>query len=131
MAVLHARCFTTPRPWSATEFVCIQSDPLCFTLIESDGFLVGRAVAGEAEILTLAVDPAARRQRVGTRLVQAFLKEARSRTAGSAFLEVAADNQPAMSLYLQAGFVNVGARRGYYTPPNALPLDAVVMSRSL
>lgn len=128
MAALHARCFTTPRPWGAAEFAAIVSDPLCFTLIESDGFLIGRAVASEAEILTLAVGPDARRRGVGARLVQGFLTEAQNRGAAQVFLEVAATNQAAISLYLQAGFAKVGLRRGYYTQADGATDDAAVMS---
>jgi [ribosomal protein S18]-alanine N-acetyltransferase len=130
MAALHARCFTVPRPWVAEEFAAIVSDPLCFALIESEGFLIGRAVADEAEILTLAVDPEARRRGLGARLVQGFLTEARNRGAISVFLEVAATNQAAISLYLQAEFAKVGLRRRYYALANGTAIDAVVMSRA-
>ena len=131
MARLHARCFATPRPWTGAEFAAVTADPLCFTLIESDGFLIGRAVTDEAEILTLAVDPEARRRGTGARLVQGFLTEAQNRGAASAFLEVAANNQPAICLYLQAGFGEAGLRRGYYTSADAAAVDAVVMARAL
>ena len=131
MAALHTRCFTVPRPWVAQEFAAIIADPLCFTLIESDGFLIGRAVADEAEILTLAVDPALRRRGHATKLVQAFLAEAQRRGAVSVFLEVAATNTAAISLYLQAGFAKAGQRRGYYAQPNETAIDAVVMARAV
>ena len=131
MAALHARCFSVPRPWGAAEFAAIAVDPLCFTLIESGGFLIGRAVADEAEILTLAVDPALRRRGHAAKLVQGFLAEAQRRGAVSVFLEVAATNTAAISLYLQAGFAKVGQRRGYYAQPNETAIDAVVMARAV
>lgn len=131
MAAIHARCFTVPRPWAAEEFAAISSDPLWFTLSESAGFIVGRAVADEAEILTLAVDPDARRLGTGARLVQGFLAEAKTRVAASVFLEVAANNQAAISLYLRAGFSKTGLRRGYYAQGTDVATDAVVMSRRL
>lgn len=131
MATLHAASFTTPRPWLAAEFAALLDDPLCFALIESHGFLIGRAVAGEAEVLTIAVQPSARRRSVGSRLVQGFLVAARERRATSVFLEVSAQNQAAISLYLQAGFVQVGRRRAYYTQPIGAPLDALILTRTL
>lgn len=131
MAALHGACFTTPRPWSAQEFEAVLADELCFTLIESGGFLIGRAVAGEAEILTLAVDPTARRKGLGGTLVDRFLAEAKSRGASSAFLEVSAQNQAAISLYVRAGFAKVGLRRAYYVQPHGAPVDALVLSRPL
>lgn len=131
MATLHAASFTTPRPWSAAEFAQLLADPICFALIEAQGFLIGRAVAGEAEILTLAVAPAARRSGVGARLVQGFLAKARVGGATSVFLEVSAQNQPAISLYVRAGFVQVGCRKAYYNQPAGGPLDALVLARTL
>ena len=131
MAALHQRSFAVPRPWRADEFTVILLDPLSFTLFESGGFMIGRTVADEAEILTVAVDPAARRHGIGARLVQGFITGAKIRGATTAFLEVAADNTPAISLYLQAGFAKVGLRRGYYARPPAAAIDAVVMSRAL
>ena len=131
MAALHQRSFAVPRPWRADEFTVILLDPLSFTLFESGGFMIGRTVADEAEILTVAVDPAARRHGIGARLVQGFITCAKIRGATTAFLEVAADNTPAISLYLQAGFAKVGLRRGYYARPPAGTIDAVIMSRAL
>ncbi len=132
LAALHARCFTIPRPWSAAEFAGFLADPLAFLLVEGDaGFLLGRAVAGEAELLTLAVAPEARRRGLGQRLVGRFLYQARLRGAASAFLEVAADNAPAQALYERAGFAPAGRRRGYYAGPNGRGLDALVLCREL
>lgn len=131
MAALHAACFTVPRPWSAVEIAALQGGAGVFTCAESAGFLMGRVAADEAELWTLAVDPTARRQGVGGRLVVAFLAGARARGAARAFLEVAADNAPAIGLYLQAGFAVCGRRRGYYRPDNAPAVDALVMDCTL
>ena len=131
MAALHARCFTTPRPWSAAEFAALLADPLCFALTEADGVLLGRAVAGEAELLTLAVAPEARRQGIAARLLAGFLAEAEARQAETAFLEVAADNAPAIALYERGGFAAAGRRRAYYRRPDGAGLDALVMTRAL
>ena len=96
LATLHARAFTTPRPWSEAEFTALLADPLAFLLVEGDaGFLLGRAVAGEAELLTVAVAPEARRRGLGRKLVGRFIYQARLRGAESAFLEVAEDNAAA------------------------------------
>lgn len=132
MAALHGRCFTTPRPWNEVEFAGLLTDPLAFLLVEADaGLLLGRAVAGEAELLTLAVAPEARRRGLGQRLVGRFLYQARLRGAQSAFLEVAEDNVPAQVLYARAGFAPAGRRRGYYAGPNGAVVDALVLRREL
>ncbi len=130
MAALHAACFTTPRPWTGDELASLLQSPLVFALSESAGFVLGRAVAGEAELLTLAVDPARRRQGIGASLVGRFLQEARARQAQTAFLEVSADNSAAIALYHRAGFAQTGRRRGYYVAPDGTRSDALILSRA-
>ncbi|WP_062762407.1 GNAT family N-acetyltransferase [Falsirhodobacter sp. alg1] len=125
LAAIHAFAFHSPPPWSAAELEGAATAPGGFLLREGGGFLIGRAIAGEAELLTLATHPAHRRQGIASRLVDAFLTRA-SAVADTAFLEVAADNSGAIRLYDAAGFANVGVRRRYYGP-----IDALVMRRAL
>ena len=120
MAAVHAACFTVPRPWTAGEFAGYLADPLVFILTEPGGLLVGRAVAEEAEVLTLAVLPDARRAGIGGRLLARFLAEAGRRGAGAAHLEVAAANAGAIALYIRCGFEETGRRRRYYSGADAL-----------
>ncbi|MBE2277446.1 MAG: GNAT family N-acetyltransferase [Rhodobacteraceae bacterium] len=121
-----------PPPWSAADFAALILDPLAFLLVEGDaGFLLGRAVAGEAELLTLAVAPEARRRGLGRRLVGRFLYQARLRSAETAFLEVSAENAAALGLYDSAGFRLSGRRRGYYATSEGRRIDALVLSRTL
>lgn len=132
LAALHARAFSTPAPWSPADFAGLLADPLCFLLVEGDaGFLLGRAVAGEAELLTIAVAPEARRRGLGRKLVARFLYQAQLRGAERAFLEVAADNAAAIGLYESAGFAPAGRRRSYYLTPEGQRIDALVMAREL
>lgn len=131
MAALHALCFTTPKPWSAAEFAGLLGDPLCFALVEAEGFLLGRAVAGEAELLTLAVAPQARRRGIGARLVTRFLYQARLRGAEDVFLEVAESNAAAIALYSGMGFAEAGRRRGYYRAADGRATDALILKRLL
>ena len=131
-AALHARSFQTPPPWSAADFAGLAADPLTFLLVEGDaGFLLGRAVAGEAELLTLAVAPEARRRGMGRKLVARFLYQARLRGADRAFLEVSARNPAAIALYESAGFERTGLRRNYYLAPGGERIDALVLARGL
>ncbi len=132
LAALHARAFRTPPPWSAADFAGFLADPLVFLLVEGDAaFLLGRAVAGEAELLTLAVAPEARRRGLGRRLVARFLYQARLCGAERACLEVSAANHPAIRLYESAGFSRAGLRRGYYADPDGGRIDALVLARDL
>ena len=59
MAALHGASFTMPRPWSAVEFAELLASPRVFALTTgAEGLLLGRVVVDEAELLTIAVDPA-------------------------------------------------------------------------
>lgn len=124
MADLHGRAFTVPRPWSAAEFEGVLTSPLCFVVTAEGGFALGRVVAGEAELLTIAVEPDLQGRGIGRRLMARFLEEAAARGAESVFLEVAETNVAARALYATAGFAEAGRRRGYYDG-----VDAVVMRR--
>ena len=122
MAALHAASITVPRPWTAAEFAVLLAAPGVFLLDEVDGLAVGRLVADEAELLTLAVRPDARRRGTGRRLLAAFEARAARGGAGRAFLEVAEDNGAARALYAGAGYGEVGRRPGYYGGADALVL---------
>ncbi|RAI57221.1 ribosomal-protein-alanine acetyltransferase [Roseicella frigidaeris] len=91
------------------------------------GFVLARAAGGEAEILTLAVRPPARRRGLGGALLAGALAGAVARGAAAMFLEVAAGNAAARALYAGQGFVEVGRRRRYYPDGS----DALVLRRVL
>lgn len=131
LADLHARCFTTPRPWSAQEFDALLSSPGIFLADSTQGFALGRAIAGEAELLTIAVAPEARGQGAGRALLRAFEDQAHALGATEAFLEVAADNTVARALYTSAGYSEAGLRKSYYHSPTGAHIDALVLRKSL
>jgi ribosomal-protein-alanine N-acetyltransferase len=91
------------------------------------GFVLASAIAGQSEILTLAVVPARRRAGLGQALLQAAMAEAGRRGAGEMFLEVATGNAAARALYESAGFRAAGLRRRYY----ADGADALVLRAAL
>jgi len=96
---------------------CLDAEPA--------GFLLASCPIGdEAEILTLAVDPACRRRGVGGALLGAFLGGRRGRV----FLEVRPSNLAARGLYGSFGFSERGRRSGYYTSPRE---DAILLERTL
>jgi [ribosomal protein S18]-alanine N-acetyltransferase len=133
LAELHA--FAFDEPWPADDILRFAEDRGGFALaIEEDGGLAGfilcRLIAGEAEVLTLAVRPAARRRGIARALLEAALVLAQP-TAETMFLEVAADNPAAVALYEGAGFETVGRRAGYYGRASAGSVDALVMRRTL
>ena len=120
LAALHAVCFE--RAWDAATLADMLAGPGTFAFAHDDGFVVARAAADEAEILTLAVAPHARGQGLGRALLQAAIGKARGLGAGVMFLEVGADNPHALALYAALGFSKVGMRKAYYEGRDALVL---------
>ena len=79
----------------------------------------------EAHITTFAIHPAWRRQRIGERLLLAFLDLAVDRDAHEATLEVRLSNLAARRLYEKYGFRPVGLRPRYYSDDHE---DALIMT---
>ena len=128
-AVLHATAFAAP--WDAAAFSALVDQDGVFVLAEPDGFILLRTVADEAEILTLAVRPDARRRGLGARLVREGGISAAVRGARRLFLEVAEGNAAARALYAGAGFDVAGRRPGYYARSGGDREDALILARNL
>lgn len=132
LASLHARCFTTPAPWSAASFAAFLADPAVFLIADPQGraFLLGRVIAGEAELLTLATAPESRRLGLARDLLARFDRQAQARSATTAFLEVAETNTAARALYAAAGWQQAGRRPAYYRAAGATPVAALILCKS-
>ncbi|CAN1569577.1 RimI Acetyltransferases [Rhabdaerophilaceae bacterium] len=93
------------------------------------GFATTRVVAGEAELLSIVLDPETRGRGLAAKLLGYHLASVRRTGAEVLFLEVAQDNAPALALYRGAGFEENGRRKAYYPPqePGARRRDALTM----
>ncbi len=131
LATLHAAAFSQSRPWSADEFAALLASPFCFLVGDAKSFALGRAIADEAELLTIATHPDARRMGLARDRLAIFEGIARSRGATSAFLEVAADNPAALGLYTAQCYVQTGQRKAYYARPDAPAVDALMLRKTL
>lgn len=80
--------------------------------------------AQQADIQTIGVAPASRRQGLGRVLMLRLIDEARERGSTEVFLEVRADNPGAQSLYESLGFEPIAVRPKYYQPDG---VDAIIM----
>ena len=135
LADVHATSFDAP--WTAPALAALLDSPGVFALGAQDetaslaGFILMRAIADEAEVLTLAVAPAFRRRGLGGDLLEAGLVLAALQGAESVFLEVAEDNHTALGLYNKAGFDTVGRRGAYYARAQGLSADALVLRKTL
>ena len=148
LAALHARSMDVPGPWSVRDFSDLLASPGVLlvappqdrrtqcgqrpdeTSARFHGFALGRSAAGEAELLTIAVDPGRRRQGIGSACCTAFEAEAKSRGAVRAFLEVVATNEAAHRLNLASGWSRHGCRKAYYRTPTGRA-DAILMHKCL
>ncbi|WP_415921448.1 GNAT family N-acetyltransferase [Tateyamaria sp. SN6-1] len=117
------------RPWSAAEFETLLGQPHTRLAHVPQGFALWRGIAGEAELLTIAVDPSAQGHGIGTAVMHRWMADAAT-TCDTAFLEVAADNAPARALYAKTGFAQVGLRPAYYARGTA-PADALILRAAL
>ncbi|WP_239451728.1 GNAT family N-acetyltransferase, partial [Elioraea rosea] len=136
LAALHEAGIGAAGPaWDEAAFASLLSQPGRLALIASAGaepvglLLLGLA-ADEAEVLTLAVVPAARRGGVGRALLGRAADVAAGRGARRMFLEVAERNAAGRALYAAAGFSEIARRRAYYAHASGRQ-DALVLARAL
>jgi len=101
------------------HFVCIVDGAVA-------GFISGRRITVEAEILNLAVKPEFRRQGLGQALVHVVLERFGRDGVLQVFLEVRESNHSAISFYRRLGFREIGRREACYSDP---PEAALVMAR--
>lgn len=131
-ADLHQLCFSPG--WNTDTFQKLLDTPgvnLILARASHDngqltGLLLARAIAGEAEILTICVNPEFRGQGLGTRLVQRMIRDLVQQGTREFFLEVAENNSPALGLYRRCGFQILGQRKAYYADGQ----NAVTMRRA-
>lgn len=133
MASAHAQAFDTP--WDEMDFEDLLDGDGVFGFLVADedpaGVLICRAIAGEAEILTVGVAPWARRRGVALALMTAAIGAARAAGAADMFLEVEVGNAAAVGLYERLGFARTGLRKDYYDRGAAGRADALVMRLDL
>jgi ribosomal-protein-alanine N-acetyltransferase len=119
LSALHGRSFA--HGWSDGEFERLLADKAVIAHVARagsrgapTGFMLSRRAADEAEILTVAVAPAARGRGIARQLLARHLGRLAALGIVRVFLEVEDGNQAALQLYARAGFREVGRREGYY-----------------
>ena len=130
LAELHTACF--PRGWSSAEFDSFfERDGIISFIAECDdepiGFVFCWVVAGECELLSLAVLEPWRKQGIATELLNEAIRWCKTQDASVMHLEVAVSNKAAQELYKLQGFEMVSRRKDYYHYPDGTCEDAVTM----
>jgi ribosomal-protein-alanine N-acetyltransferase len=114
LSAVHAACFPS-GPWSASEIEALATASTGYLTSVDEGFLLLRIAGPEAEVLTLAVAPHARRKGIARHLWGRAFQDLGTRGVEEVFLEVASGNVAARKLYESIGFQDVGRREAYYS----------------
>lgn len=118
------------RPWSQDSWESeLYNTTVSLVVAETeDGFVLGYGVLGvildEGSLEKLAVREEYRRQGVAQAILDSFVRYGREHLAFIT-LEVRADNDPAIQLYMKNGFSQVGRRKNYYSEIHE---DAILMT---
>ena len=116
LAMIHQTAFA--KGWSAKEMASLLGNGATGWLASQAGapagFVLVRQAADEAEILSLAVLPAARRKGLGLALVGTACTALKAAGVKQLFLDVRESNAAARHLYARAGFVCCARRPAYY-----------------
>lgn len=127
LAATHAAAFAAGEAWSEETITRTLAGPGVVLVGDARAFLIGRIVADEAEILTLATHPNMRRAGLARAVLGRFESLAAQAGAAVIFLEVDAGNAPARALYAAAGYRQAGLRPGYYRRADGRRGDALVL----
>lgn len=92
------------------------------------GYCNFRVIAGEGELMRIAVHPDLRGRGCARKLMEVLVEDAGRRGVEAITLEVRASNQSAIHLYESFGFHTEAVRKRYYTNPAE---DALLMWRRI
>ena len=131
MSKLHLLSGSLTRPWSESEYKnLLATDTIRFFYVEN-GFLIGRLVGSDAEILNVIVHPKYRRLGKARYLIGKFEKEAKDAGSSRCFLEVAESNGQANKLYQSLSYLNVGQRKNYYKFVDGRKDNASILAKEI
>lgn len=122
------------HPWTRGNFEnSLKSGHIGLTLRDPANTLVAYAVlmpvVDEMHLLNITVDPRRQRQGHGRGLLAVALATAHAQHLHTMLLEVRPSNLGALQLYQDAGFVEIGRRKGYYPATANGREDALVLRR--
>ncbi|MBU0655418.1 MAG: ribosomal protein S18-alanine N-acetyltransferase [Gammaproteobacteria bacterium] len=123
-----------PFPWTEGIFRdCIRQGYSCW-IYEREGEIAGYAIVmfvlDEMHLLNICIRPEEQGRGLGSALLKTLERIAQGIKVETCFLEVRQSNFSAIRLYLNAGFNEIGQRKGYY--PAAIGReDAIVMAKTL
>lgn len=129
IAQIEKLCFSDP--WSENSIGCELTNPLSLWLVALEagavvGYVGSQSVLGEADMMNLAVHPQYRRLGIARKLVLELIEQLKAQGSHILVLEVRASNEPAIQLYTELGFTQIGRRPNYYFKPRE---DALILRK--
>ena len=125
---LEQACFSDAWSEKLVADLLNSSYDEAWVLDGGDGMIAGyiniRFLAGEGELMRIAVKPEFRGYGLSRILMDRMIASAREQEASELTLEVRAGNEPAIGLYTSYGFVSEAVRKAYYHNPTE---DALIM----
>ena len=133
VAEIESRAYS--HPWTRGNFEnSIKAGHMGLTLRDPSGALVAYAVlmpvVDEMHLLNITVDPHRQRQGLGRLMLAVTLATSHTHHLHTMLLEVRPSNTGALALYLEAGFIEIGRRKGYYPASGNVREDALVLRRT-
>ncbi|MEY8354141.1 ribosomal protein S18-alanine N-acetyltransferase [Lachnospiraceae bacterium 54-53] len=124
---IERACFSVPWP-----LITVKGGPGSsldtWLVLEEEGVISGycvfRIIAGEGELLRIAVLPEARGRGLSKKLMDRMVEYSIKKGAKILYLEVRESNKKARNLYRSYGFTEEGIRKNYYLHPSE---NAVIM----
>jgi ribosomal-protein-alanine N-acetyltransferase len=118
-------------PWSKDSISNEVNNPLAKYIVAIDnsnnelvGFIGAWIIAGEADIMNIAVHPSYRKVGIASKLLSSLIDLCNNLNCSNINLEVRASNLPAQNLYKKFSFIENGLRKGYYEDTGE---DAILM----
>lgn len=122
-------------PWSPEALRrSIEAGHLATALVSGDemlGYGVCRVLPEVLEILNLVIFYPERSKGYGAILLSFLENVGDGEGCRTIWLEVRADNTPAIALYRSAGFRETARRRGYYAADGDARVDALLMEKAI
>jgi ribosomal-protein-alanine N-acetyltransferase len=123
----NATAWSLPTFWSELT----QRNRYYLALVDENKEIMGfGGIAfngADADIQTMVIKPEFQKKGYGKKLLDALLEKVYENKSKRVFLEVVAENKPAISLYLSRKFEQIAQRSNYYPDGS----DAVIMQLDL
>ena len=133
-AMLEVEQLAHPYPWSEALLAsCFGERYLTYGLYSHSslvGFYIAELLLDESTLHNICLRPECRGQGWGHSLLDHYLALTQEQGCQQWWLEVRYSNQVAQQLYLRAGYLQVGVRKGYYQTQSGSE-DALMMLRTL